>query len=95
MKTCLRVDFIVSVIGQFSLPFPDCGKNVTIANGFIDFTNVSTIFGISLPIVCLEGFELTGGTSEIKCKADGEWTTSAICTLIGKIDTCCPFVEFH
>ena len=41
---------------------------------------------MSLPIVCLEGFELSGGSSEMKCNADGEWTTSATCTPIGKID---------
>ena len=74
------------MLTQFSCPFLDCGKNVTISNGFLDFTNFSTIYGISLPIACLEGFELTGRTSEIRCNADGEWTTSATCSPIGKIN---------
>ena len=43
------------MIAQFSWPFSDCGNNVTIANGLVDFTNVSTIYGMSLPIVCLDG----------------------------------------
>ena len=55
---------------------------MTVANGFVDFTNVSTVYEMTLPIVCLEGFELIGGTSEIKCKAHGEWSTTASCTMI-------------
>ena len=86
MTTCKGIDTIICVIAQFSLPFSDCGKNVTITNGFVDFTNVSTINGISLPIVCLDGFELTEGTGEIKCDADGKWIISATCTAVGKID---------
>ena len=67
---------------------------MTIPNGFVDFTNVSTIYGMSLPIVCLDGFEITGGTGEITCKPHGEWTTSATCTPIGKMDMFWSFFIF-
>lgn len=62
----------------------DCGRNVTIPNGLVDFTHAVTTFGKSLPIVCVTGYKLIGGNS-IKCQVDGEWETGATCEIIGKI----------
>ena len=55
-----------------------------IVNGFVNFTNVLTTFGQTLPIVCNKGYKLSGG-SIIRCEVDGEWTTTATCEIVGAI----------
>lgn len=57
---------------------------MTIPNGFVDFTNAVTTFEQSLPVFCMEGYKLIGGSS-IRCQVDGKWETSATCEIIGKI----------
>ena len=64
--------------------FSDCGTSVTINNGFVNFTSVQTTFGQTVPILCNEGFELSGGSS-LKCETNGKWTTTAACDITGTI----------
>ena len=64
--------------------FSDCGNSVTITNGFVNFTNVQTTFGQTVPILCNEGYRLSGGSS-VKCETSGKWTTTAFCEITGTI----------
>ena len=51
-------------------------------NGFVNFTNVLTTFGETLPIVCDIGYKHKDG-STIRCDADGNWKSVASCELVG------------
>ena len=57
---------------------------MTIANGTVDFTNASTTFGQFVPASCNIGFRRIGGTS-IECLADGTWSKSVTCELVGRL----------
>ena len=61
-----------------------------IANGLVNFTNVLTTFGQTLPAVCNKGHKLSGG-SIIRCEVDGEWKTTATCEIVGAILDCLRF----
>lgn len=63
----------------------DCGSSLTIANGQINFTNVFTTAGNSVPVICDVGYNLAGG-SNIDCQEDGTWSQNVTCEIIGKKD---------
>ena len=71
----------------FVLLKTDCGKNVTIPNGQANFTNVQTTYKQSVPVNCVTGYELTGGTT-IECLADGTWSKTTTCEIIGLYSIC-------
>ena len=76
--------FILDLNLRSSDLFSDCGTTMAIANGLVNFTNVMTTFGQTLPIVCNKGYKLSGGSS-IRCEVDGEWKTTATCEIISAI----------
>ena len=63
----------------------DCGRSLIIANGQIDFNNVLTTAGNTVPVTCDVGYKLRGGSS-IDCQEDGTWTQNVTCEIIGKIE---------
>ena len=60
----------------------DCGSSVTIDNGQANFTDALTTYGQSVSVICNLGYRRTGGT-KIECLADGTWSKSVTCELVG------------
>ena len=60
----------------------DCGSSETIDNGQANFTDALTTYGQLVPVICNLGYRLTGGTN-IECLADGTWSKSVTCELVG------------
>ena len=56
---------------------------MTIPYGYANFTNALTTFGESVPVICLTGYELSGGSS-VQCRANGEWSSKVTCERKGK-----------
>ena len=62
--------------------FSDCGKNYAILNGHVDFTDKKTTYGYFVPIICNNGYILTGGEG-IECLGDGFWSNYTTCEIKG------------
>ena len=65
-----------------SFLFTDCGKNASVTNGHVNFTNAVTTYGHFVPVTCDAGYRLTGG-SKIECLADGTWSDTVTCEVTG------------
>ena len=60
----------------------DCGQNVAVPNGLVDFTNKLTTYGQSVPVTCDRGYNITEET-HIECLANGTWSRTSGCEIIG------------
>lgn len=49
----------------------------------IDFSNASTTYGQSFPLLCDEGYVTDDGAS-IECLANGLWNLSGKCEIVGE-----------
>ena len=63
---------------------PDCGRDVRIPNGQVDFINALTTYGESVPVICDRGYELKGDRN-IKCLANSSWSSSTVCEIKGML----------
>ena len=70
----------------FSLLLSDCGRDVTVAHGIVDFIDGISTYGHSVPVICDTGYEINGN-HRIECLANGTWSSLPTCQITGmKID---------
>ena len=62
--------------------FSDCRTYYNILNGHVDFTNKKTTYGYFVPIICNDGYILTGGEG-IECLSSGSWSDYTTCEIKG------------
>ena len=71
--------YVLSYIHAFIV---DCGSNVIIPNGHVDFTGLPTTYGQYVPVICDQGYTRQGGT-HVQCLSDGVWSRTVICEIVG------------
>ena len=78
---CLTFYIVLTIVFDFFTK--DCGRDLTVTNGQVNFTNILTTAGNYVPLTCDIGYKPTGGTS-IECLEDGTWSTVVTCEIIGE-----------
>ena len=66
-----------------SFTYTDCGDNLTIPNGFVNFDGTATTYNEKVFVQCDEGYGLIGD-AEITCLENGRWNVKGFCAVIGQ-----------